>query len=115
MPDTLIPKGNNERVTWSLNFEDKFPLLGADLGFSAAEITALTDASQMMRFSILNSQAGAAFSKACTGYKNGMLGGVGDNANTPEIPVFNAPASPSVSGVEAGILEFLSKAMQRAV
>lgn len=67
-----------------------------------------------MRFAILNAQAGAAFSKACTGYKNAMLGGVGDGVATPEIPVFNAAATPSGGTVEAGILEFLSKALQRA-
>lgn len=46
---SAIPKGNDERVTWALNFEDKLLLLGADLGFSAAEITALCNDSAMMR------------------------------------------------------------------
>jgi hypothetical protein len=111
---SLIPKGNDERVTWTFNFENKFLSLGPDLGFSAAEITALVDASRMLRFVILHSQAGAAFSKATTGYKNAMLGGVGDNAATPEIPVFTPPDTPAVGTVEPGILEFISKALQRA-
>ena len=114
MATSLLPKGNNERIAWTLNFEDKFPVLAPGLGFAAAEVTDLTDASQLMRFAILNAQAGAAFSKACTGYKIQMLGGVGDGVATPEIPVFNAAASPFGGAVEAGILEFLSKALQRA-
>ena len=110
---TMIPAGINERVTWSLNFEENFPTLGADLGFSTAEITGLTDDSAMLRYAILNGQTAAAFSKTCTGFKNAMLGGVGDNVESPKVPVYNEITVPKTL-VEAGVLERLSKALQRA-
>lgn len=112
MGETLIPSGNNERIAWSINFESKFAQLAPDLGFSSAETTALVQDAVMMRYLILNAQAAAAFSKSATAYKNELLGGVGENANEPGAPVFNAPAQPTQ--VDAGILERLSRALARA-
>lgn len=109
---TAIPKGNDERVIWGLNFEDNFPVLGPDLGFSAAEITSLVNDSAMLRYAILNAQTAAAFSKTCTAFKNAMIGGVGENVIPPKIPVYNPIAPPT--DVDAGVLERLSKAIQRA-
>lgn len=112
MGTSAIPTREDERVTWTLNFDDNFPVLGPDLGFSAAEITALVNDSAMMRFAILNAQAAAAFSKTCTAFKNAMIGGVGENVGTPKTPVYNPIAPPT--DVDAGVLERLSKAIQRA-
>ena len=109
---TLIPRENNERVTWALNFEVEFPILGPALGFSAAEITALINDSAMMRYAILNAQTAAAFSKTCTAYKNAMIGGVGENVEPPKTPIYNPLGQPTE--VDAGVLERLSKAIQRA-
>jgi hypothetical protein len=113
MAARILPTGNAQRIAWALNFEEKFPELGADLGFLPAEITAMVNASAAMRLSILNAQLAAVFAKASTGYKNDMLGGVGDNVATPSIPTFNAPDA-IAAGVEPGVLEFLSKGLQRA-
>ena len=112
MAAIAIPTGNDERVTWSLNFEVEFPILGPGLGFSAAEITALVNASAAMRYAIMNAQTAAAYSKTCMAFKNDMLGGVDDNTDTPKIPVYTPLGQPTE--VEAGILERLSKAIQRA-
>lgn len=112
MAATVIPSGNDERVMWTLNFEDVFPVLGPDLGFSAAEITALVADSAMLRYAILNAQTAAAFSKTCTAFKNAMIGGVGENITPPKTPVYNPLAPPT--DVDAGVLERLSKAIQRA-
>lgn len=109
---TTIPTGNDARVTWTLNFDDVFPVLGPDLGFSAAEITGLLNDSAMLRYAILNAQTAAAFSKTCTAFKNAMIGGVGDNVIVPKVPVYNGLTPPD--DVDAGILERLSKAIQRA-
>lgn len=109
----IIPTGNNERITWSLNFEAEFPALAAVLGFTNAEITALLQDSAAMRHGILYAQAGAVFSKACTAFKNGMLGGVGENQLTPVAPTFTAPPNPPEL-VDAGIIERLSNAMNTA-
>ena len=87
-------------------------MLGPDLGFSAAEITALVNDSAMMRYAILNAQTAAAFSKTCTAFKNAVIGGVGENVSPPKPPVYNPLALPSE--VDAGVLERLSKAIQRA-
>ncbi len=110
---SVIPKGNNERITWSLNFEQEFPALSAVLGFSNSEMTTLLQDSAAMRHGILMAQAGAAFSKACTAFKNEMLGGVGENQLTPSQPSFTPPPNPPAP-VDAGIIERLSNAMNRA-
>ena len=112
MGTSAIPTREDERVTWTLNFEDNFPTLAPDLGFSAAEITALVNDSAMMRYAILNAQTAAAFSKTCTAFKNAMIGGVGENVEQPKIPVYNPLGQPTE--VDAGVLERLSKAIQRA-
>lgn len=109
----ILPKDNNERVAWSLNFEQEFPALAGGLGFSNAEMTALLQDSAAMRHAILNAQAGAAFSKACTAFKNELLGGVGENATTPAVPVWTLTPPPP-EAVEAGVIERLSRAMNRA-
>lgn len=110
---TIIPTRDNERIAWSLNFEAEFPALAAQLGFTNAEMTALLQDSAAMRHAILVAQTGAAFSKACTAFKNGMLGGVGENQATPGIPVHNPPPLPPAN-VDAGIIERLSNAMAAA-
>ena len=107
---SVLPRESNERVAWSINFEKEFPGLEAGFGFTAAEQTALLADSAAMRFAIVNAQAGAAFSKACTAYKNDLLGGVGENQQTPQVPGFTATAAPPAF-VEAGVIERLSKAM----
>lgn len=108
----ILPIGNNERVAWTLNFEQEFPALAAGLGFTNTEQTSLLEDSQALRFAILNAQAGAAFSKACTAYKNGLLGGVGENQLTPNIPAWTSIPAPPI--VDAGIIERMSNAMTRA-
>ncbi len=112
MPN-IIPTGNNERITWSLNFETEFPGVAATLGFTNLEMTALLQDSAAMRHSILFAQAGAVFSKASTAFKNGMLGGVGENQLTPVNPTFTSPPNPPAP-VDAGIIERLSNAMNTA-
>lgn len=89
----ILPLGNNERIAWSINFEQHFPALATGLGFTPQEAEALTNDSAAMRHAILYAQVAAAFSKACTGFKNGMLGGVGENQATPGNPGFNPPAT----------------------
>jgi len=113
MGTSLIPTRDNERITWSLNFETEFPAVSSTLGFTNLEQTALLQDSAAMRHAILFAQAGAVFSKACTAFKNGMLGGVGENQLTPVNPTFTAPPSPPES-VDAGIIERLSNAMSTA-
>ncbi len=105
----IIPTKENERIAWSLNFEQELPALASVLGFTNAEQTALLQDSAAMRHAILFAQGAAAFSKAGTAFKNGMLGGT----QTPIVPTFTPPPSPPAP-VEAGIIERLSKAMNTA-
>lgn len=109
----ILPVGNNERITWSLNFEAEFPAVATTLGFSNTEMTALLQDAAAMRHAILYAQVGAAFSKACTAFKNDMLGGVGENQLTPTQPSFTPPPNPPAP-VDAGIIERLSNAMSQA-
>ena len=106
---TVLPPGNNQRIAWSMNFEQEFPAVAAVLGFTNAEQTALLQDSAAMRHGILFAQGAAAFSKAGTAFKNGMLGGT----QTPIVPTFTPPPNPPAP-VEAGIIERVSKAMNRA-
>ena len=110
---TIIPTRDTERITWSLNFEAEFPAFATTLGFTGAEVTSLLNDSAAMRHAILFAQAGAVFSKASTAFKNGMLGGVGENQLTPVNPTFTSPPNPPAP-VDAGIIERLSNAMNTA-
>lgn len=65
----------------------------------------------MMRYAIMNAQT-AAFSKTCTASKDAMIGGVDDNMGTPKTPVYNLLPLPTEG--DAGVLERLSKVIQRA-
>lgn len=112
MGKTTIPQGNDERVTWSLNFDDKFPPLAVDLGFSTAEADALVNDSATMRFVILNGQAATAFSKAVNEFKYMKLGDSTDGKNQPKSPVFNQVAAPPTIA-DTGILKRLNAALAR--
>jgi hypothetical protein len=113
MGSTVLPTKDSDRISWSINFESEFPALSATLGFiNSEQITLLQDSAEM-RYVILNAQSGAAFSKSCTAFKNDMLGGVGENQQTPVVPAFTA-TSPPPQNVNAGIIDRLSKAMNRA-
>jgi len=112
MPSVGLPTGNNERVTWSINFEAEFPPLSSGLGFSTAETTELLNHVINLRFIILRAQRALAFSKACSQYKHGMLGGVEATQDAPVLPVFTDLSVPNPL-VEAGIVPFINNALQR--
>lgn len=112
MASVGLPKGNNERVAWSINFEAEFPTLSESLGFSEDEKKELLDHVANLRYAILRSQKALAFSKACSKYKSEMLGGIKDTQEAPVSPVFNDIAPPAVP-VEAGIVPFIKTALQR--
>ena len=110
---TVLPTREPERIAWALNFEQEFPALAATLGFANTEMQDLLNDSAAMRHAIMFAQTGAAFSKAATAFKNGMLGGIGENQLTPNQPGFTPPPNPPAP-VDAGIIERLSNAMNRA-
>lgn len=112
MSNTLIPSGNNERIAWSLNFEDKFPAVAGSVGFSTAEAVALVSDAIMMRFLIENGISAKAHSKASNTYKENMLGGVSSGAAEPVLPLLNSTEPPATI-VKSGIIDRLSKAMTR--
>ena len=51
-----LPKTDNARIQWSINFETEFPAIAADFGFSADEEKAVLDDSRTLRFVIQNGQ-----------------------------------------------------------
>lgn len=109
---SVIPKGNDERVSWSLNFEDKFPAVAAGLGFNPVGTASLVNDSATMRFLIQNSVSATAHSKASNSYKYALLEGVADGAAEPVLPVLVATVAPATP-VLAGIIDRLSKAVAR--
>lgn len=109
---TIIPTGNNERIAWSLNFEDKFPAIASQVGFSNVEAAALVNDAIMMRFLIENGSSARAHSKASNSYKDDMLGGVSSGAAEPVLPLLNSTEPPATM-VESGILDRLGRAMTR--
>ena len=112
MSNTVIPQNNDERVSWSLNFEDKFPAVAASLGFNPASITSLLNDSAMMRFLIQNGVSATAHSKASNSYKYAMLEGVAEGDPEPVLPILVPTETPAVI-VLSGIIDRLSKAIAR--
>lgn len=109
---TIIPANENERIAWVGNFEIWFPQLGADVGFTAGEITAAVNDAKMMRYVIEDARNAAAHSKAKTAYKNAILGGVQDGKNTPESPAYQEVTPPATLTPE-GVLARLSNMARR--
>lgn len=109
---SFIPQGNNERIAWSLNFEDKFLSIAPSVGFSTAEAEALVKDAIMMRFVIENGITAQAYSKASNSFKYDMLNGVENGASEPVMPLLNS-TEPPAAFVDSGIIDRLSKAMAR--
>lgn len=109
---SLLPKTENERLAWAENFEIWFPTLGADVGFTAAEITSAVNDAKMMRYVIEDARNAAAHSKAKTAYKSAILGGVEEGKNTPESPAYQETAPPAAL-VEENVLARLSNVARR--
>lgn len=109
---SVLPTTNEGRITWSLNFEEKFPPLAASLGFNPAATTALLNDSRNMRFVVLNSIAAQAYSKGANGYKYDMLNGIEDDEPEPVLIPLTVTEPPETV-VLAGILGRLSAAVAR--
>lgn len=109
---TIIPRGNNERVSWTLSFEDTFPGLAAGLGFSTTESQALLEDSAMLRFVIQNGISAAAHAKATNSYKYSIINGIEDGESEPALPVLTATPVPEKITL-SGVLDRLNKAIAR--
>lgn len=112
MGTSIIPTGNNERIAWALNLEDKFASLAPSVGFSVAEAETVVEDAIMMRFLIENGITAQAFAKATNSYKYDKLNGVADGESEPTLPLLNSTEPPATI-VDSGIIERLSKAMAR--
>lgn len=107
-----LPKTDNGRIQWSINFEAEFPPIGRDFGFSADEIADIVNDSGWMRFVIQNGQKARANSKASNTFKYDLLGSSKDGRDEPELPAYTPLAAPPAARPR-GILARFSKFEER--
>ena len=107
-----LPKSNEGRINWSLNFDSEFPSIGANFGFSPEEITASLLDSRTMRFVIQNGLSASAYAKAANSYKYDLLGKSKDGVNAPDTPAYTGTAAPGQLS-EPGILDRFSEFEKR--
>jgi hypothetical protein len=109
--NNYLPRTDEERVTWFNNFANKFAVYAAGLGFTPAEVTAVTNDAAMLAYLLLLTEIYTTAKAQRVTYKNlikdGPIGSVG--GPIPAAPV--APAAPTV--VAPGILPRLALLVQR--
>lgn len=102
-----FPTTLQARVAWFDNFAAQFSKVALDLGFTAADVTAVDNDNQIMQFIGASDLEVAAYEKAVGQYRKIMTeADIGDvTPNFPANPTFVPPAL----GVTAGIYERLDK------
>ncbi len=106
-----LPRAEKDRVVWLNNFSDKFSQSAASLGFTAAEVAAVTNDAAMFSFLITCVEIYTTAKEQCVDYKNlvskGPIGATGG-------PVPPPPAMAAVpTEVAPGIFPRLSKLVDR--
>ena len=112
MPNVdYLPTSDSHLLVWFNNFTSKFGTYAPALGFTAAEVTAVTDDYHMLTFVINGAEATRTASIMRTSYKNvlrdGPIGTV--QPNPPTIPSVPVPATI----VPPGILPRMRALVQR--
>lgn len=92
---TWFPQSLQERVAWFNNFNSKMQAIGTTLGFTAAELTALTSDQQVMEFLGNTIPELDAYSQSVRDFKDEWTqGDIGDPASTFPADVSFTPPSP---------------------
>jgi hypothetical protein len=106
-----LPNADKDRVVWLKNFANKFSTLGAGLGFTAAEITAVSNDSAMFTYIVDYVEVFKNESNKRVAYKNLLAtGDIGTPLGAvPGLPTVAAAPAP----VPAGIFKRLAKVVAR--
>ena len=96
-----LPKTDNDLLVWFNNFQSKFGTYGPTLGFTAADVTGVTDDYNMLAFVIHAAEAVRNESQARTSYKtvlrDGPLGTIQPALPTiPPLPVPGTIVGPGI-------------------
>jgi hypothetical protein len=102
MPNTdYLPSTDSDLLVWFNNFQTKFGTYGPTLGFTAADVTGITDDYNTLAFAIHSAEAIRNESQARTSYKNvlrdGPIGTV--QPALPSIPPLPVPATLAAPGI----------------
>ncbi len=107
---TWFPQSLQERAAWYQNYNTQIAIVGASLGFSAAEITGFADDNLVLQFLADTDTQMAAFDRAVRQYRKIVTeGDIGEP--TPAFPANPAFALPKE--ILTGLFERLNKARTR--
>jgi len=102
MPNTdYLPKTDNDLLVWFNSFQLKFVTYGPTLGFTAADVTGISDDYKMLAYIVQAAELIRNESQARTSYKNvvrdGPLGTV--QPTPPSVPTLTPPATIVAPGI----------------
>ena len=102
MPNTdYLPKADNDLLVWFNSFQLKFATYGPTLGFTAADVTGISDDYKMLAYIVQAAELIRNESQARTSYKNvvrdGPLGTV--QPTPPSVPTLTPPATIVAPGI----------------
>jgi hypothetical protein len=97
----FLPGPDSDLLVWLNNFQLKFPAYALTLGFTLAEVTAVTDDYNTLAFVVSAAEAVRNESQARTNYKNALRDGpIGTVAPTlPSAPTLTPPATIVAPGI----------------
>jgi hypothetical protein len=108
---TYLPRADKDKVVWFKNFVSKLNLYSATLGFTAPELTAISNDSLMLTYMVDMVEVFKSESSKRVAYKNLLMHGeIGTPiSNVPAVPPL--PAAPTA--VPAGVFKRMAKTVQR--
>ena len=109
---TFIPVSDNDRVVWLNNFSAKLGTYAANVGVTAAEVTAVQKDASMYQYIINLQEIYKQTLKNLTGYKNLLRHAVGQQHISTTIPALPALGTAPVA-VPEGIFDRVSKLATR--
>lgn len=97
MKTSYLPSGDLERVNWLNNFKTRMSQYGAQLGFTAAEITAAANDAAMFQY-IVNLKEG------CKAAMQSLVALTRNLRNSPQVPMGAIPVLPVAGTAPASVL-----------
>lgn len=89
---SVLPRNNNERLSWIINFKTKFPAVAAANNFTPEQIAEVLEACDTITFAVTLAIQAKIFSKACTTYRNAIL--KSERAKQQPVPKLTLPGQP---------------------
>lgn len=105
-----FPTSRTERAAWFNNFAAQFTVIGADLGFTQAEIDAVNADNAVVQFSAVAINSLEAAMRAAREFERQITGGAA-NGSQPSFPPLYIPPPPAM--VTSGIFARLERMVRR--